>query len=1054
MRSAVAWFAENHVAANILMLFILVAGVAMALQAKVETFPETELDRITVSVAYPGASPSEVEEGILRPLEEAVAGLAGVDAVDSVAREGAGVVTIEVLKGYDTTKLYNEAKAQVDRVTTLPEEAERPVVTQVTRQTLVINVAVYGDVPEATLKNAAQRIKDEMTRLPDVSLVKVFGIRPSEIHVEISEHTLRRYNLTLGRVAAIIRNFSMDLPAGGVTTQTGEVLIRAKGKRYHADQYAGIPIVTRPDGAMVPLGRIAKLSDGFADVDIESEVDGKPGVMIQVYRIGDQNALDVAAQVKAYLAQARASLPAGLSISTLNDMSDILKSRLELLLRNLAWGLLLVGGLLALILHARLAFWVTLGIPVSFCAAFLFLPSFDVSINMISLFAFIMVLGIVVDDAIVVGENIFRKYEAGMDPLKGAVEGALEVGRPVIFSVLTTMVAFYPLLLGGGSIGKFMRNLPVVVILVLAGSLAESLFILPAHLARSKAARRAKQEQGKKGEWFARMLQAFINGPYARGVRFCLRWRYVTLGVGLALLVGCFALFKTQIVQFRFFPDVEGDVIQAFVTMPSGTPLEQTMDVVSRIERVGRNTIRELDKDQPPDAPSMFVHSVALVGMQAQTGGPRSGGLDTGSNQGQIWIQLSPSEQRSMSASALTKKWRQAIGPVPEAESVTFTSSIHGFGKPIEFDLSLDDQEQLEAAADLFKQRLASIPGVYDVEDSFMPGKMEMQLSIKPAAKSLGLSLEDLARQARHAFYGAEALRFQRGDDEVKVLVRYPEALRESLGAVQDMRITTPSGKVVPFGQVAEVHMERGYSAIERSHRRRIITVSADVNEDVANSTEIRAALMNDYVPELRSRFPGLWVSVQGQGKEMADAFSDVLLGGVIALFGVYVLLAIPFKSFSQPVVVMLAIPFGLAGAVLGHLAMGMDMSIMSVFGMVGLAGVVVNDSLVLIYQANTIRRDRTDLLEAVAEAGQVRFRAIILTSLTTFAGLAPMLTEQSLQARFLIPMAVSLGFGVLFSTLVTLLLVPAAYMGLEDLHKLWALVRDKPYGKALETTE
>ena len=1038
MRSAVAWFAENHVAANLLMIFLLLAGALTAMTMKIEVFPETDLDIISITTQYSGASPAEVEEAILRRVEEKVAGLAGIERIDSNAREGSGTVTIEVMKDWDVKKLLDDVKSEVDRITTLPDEAEKPEVRSITRRSRVINVAVFGNAQEAVIKNLAEKIKDDITNLPGITLAQVYGVRKAEVAIEISEETLRRYGLTLGQVAAAVRKGSLDLPAGRIKTSAGEILIRTKGRRYHARDYLDVAVITNASGSKVTLGQIAVLKDGFEDVDLNARFQGKPAAMIQIYRVADQNALTVAQTVKDYLNEIRDGLPSGVDVAFYSDRSEILKSRLNLLLKNLAVGLVLVSIMLGLFMNLRLAFWVTLGIPISFAFCLVLMPRVDVSVNMISLFAFIMVLGIVVDDAIIIGENIYRKQEEGHGSLKAAVEGALEVGRPVIFSVLTTMVAFWPLTMAGGTMGKIMRNIPIVVILVLAGSLVESLFILPAHLERSARKAAALKPGPVKDTRFGRWLKRFVKGPYARMVNFCVNWRYAVVTLGLVMLLLCYGVWQAGWVKFVFFPRVEGNTMRCYVTMPVGTPVERTQEVIDHIERAALEAVAEADRKRPPDAPSLMEYSLMLVGVHSGRGASRG----SGGHLAQIWINLVNSEDREISTAALTRQWRKKVGTIPDAESITFRSEIHGAGNPVEIHLSLDDNEQLIAAAEDLKMELGRYPGVFDISDSFLPGKKEMQLKLKPAARTLGLSLDDLARQVRHAFYGAEALRMQRGKDELKVMVRYPESDRKSLGFVEEMRIRTPAGDEVPFSQVAQVKIEQGYATIERAQRLRVIKITADVEAAVINANEVRMALRDSYLPRLKNLYPGLRYTIEGVGKQQQESLADVFNGFGVALFGIYALLAIPFRSFTQPFVVMAAIPFGFVGALIGHLIMGFNFSLLSLFGMVGLAGVVVNDSLVLVFTANRIRGQGKTAHEAITRAGGMRFRPILLTSLTTFAGLSPMLLERSVQAQFLIPMAISLGFGVLFSTLVTLLLIPCGYMILDDFHRFIAGLR------------
>lgn len=1030
MKSIIAWFAGNHVAANLLMFFILVAGVLTAVGIKLEIFPDSAMDKVQVSVSYPGASPSEVEDGIIRQIEENIAGLEGIRRIDSVAREGVGVITVEAISGADIKKLLEDIKSEVDRITTLPEQAEAPVIREMTQRIQVISLAVYGDVPESTLKQMAQTIKDELTAIEGITQAELSADRPNEIHIEISEETLTQYGLTLGMVADTISKSSLDLPAGSVKAEEGEVLIRAKGRRYSAMEYRDIPVVSRPDGTRILLEQIAQIREGFAEIDLSARFQKQDAVLVTVFRVADQSALDVARKARDYVAQVRPSMPHGVHVDYYQDMSVILKSRLDLLLKNMVLGLILVSLLLTLFLNARLAFWVTLGIPVSFAFGLIFLPEYDVSLNMVSLFAFIMVLGIVVDDAIIVGENVFRKHEEGFDSLPAAIDGTYEVGRPVIFSVLTTMAAFWPLLVAGGVMGNIMRHVPVVIIAVLLGSLIESLLILPAHLERSKKKQGGREPRPKR---MTRMLQWFIDNPYDRVLRACVKWRYITIAAGVAILMLTLGIWAAGIVKFTFFPKVEGDVMQCTLTMPSGTPEHRTLDVVRQIEEAALQMLAEQDKLRPDDAPPLMEHSVSILGAHIN----QRGGGDVGGHLAHIFIQLLEGEQREISSQQLINKWRSQVGMIPDAESIVFSSEIHSVGNPVEVHLSMDDRGVLLEATGQLKKELEAFTGVFDVADSYLPGKMEMQLSLKPEAAGLGLKLGDLALQVRHGFYGAEALRFQRDKDEVKVLVRYPEEERVSLENVESMRIRTPAGKEVAFSAVAEVKMEQGYASIERSRRMRVIKITADVDEAVTNAGEVRQFLVADYLPDLASAYPGLKYTIEGEGQEQSEVFAGLKRNFVIALFAIYVLLAVPFRSFSQPVIVMAAIPFGIVGAVMGHLLMGYNLSVMSLFGIVGLSGVVVNASLVLIDRVNRIRQGTTiSALEAVIEGGKMRFRAIVLTSVTTFGGLTPIILERSMQARFLIPMALSLAFGVLFATVITLLLIPAGYMILDDIHK------------------
>lgn len=1017
-------------AANLLMIFVLLSGVVTLLTMKVETFPEVALDMITVTVPYPGASPEEVEEGVILQIEDSVAGLAGIKRIDATAREGLGSVLIEVIKDWDINELLDEVKAEVDRITTFPEEAEEAIVEKVTRRRQVINVAVYGQVAEAVLKRMSQRVKDEITALPGITLAELFGIRESEIHIQVAEKTLRKYNLTLGAVAEQVRRSSLDLPAGNIESTGGEVLIRTKSRKDWAREFHRIPVISQANGSVVTLGQIATIRDAFEDQDLEVAFQGQPAAVIQVFRVAEQNALEVASTVKEYVQQIQSTLPYGIHIKTFDDATRHLQSRIKLLLENLSLGLVLVGILLGIFLNLRLAFWVTLGIPISFFTGIMLLPQFDISINMISLFAFILVLGIVVDDAIVVGENIYTKQQQGLHPMQASVDGAFGVARPVIFAVLTTIAAFWPLLLGGGTTGKFMRNLPVVVNLVLAASLMESLLILPCHLNTKRKPQRARHKE----QLISRGLNWFIQGPYSKLLVRCLKWRYATLALGVSILLLTLGFWKGGFIKFTFFPRVESDTMICNVTMVPGVPTEQTQRVLQHLERTATAVLEDVDPQKILKGDALLEYTLTLLGTQIQSGPHDSGG--SGSNLAQVFVQLIESEKRNISTQELVSRWRDRVGGLPDVESITFQGELFGFGNPIEVDLAAEDRDLLLQAAEDLKEELGNYAGVFDINDSFVPGKDEIQLSLKSQARTLGLTNEDLARQVRYAFYGAEALKFQRGKNEVTVRVLYPEDTRNQISSLHNMRIWTQERKAVPFDEVAEYSRSRSYTTIDRSERRRVVTVYADVDESKINANEVRIQLGNEILPRLMNRYPGLYYTMEGTGREQQETMAGVKKGFVIALFAIFSLLAIPLRSFSQPLVIMLAIPFSMVGAILGHLLMGFNLSILSLFGIVGLAGVAVNDSLILVNAMNMNRDSGQGVPEAAFLAGKQRFRAVLLTSLTTFAGLSPMILEKSLQAQFLIPMAISLGFGVLFATLITLILIPSLVVILDDVHR------------------
>ena len=1034
MKAAVAWMCRNHVAANLLML-VLVAGGAIRMRAiKQEVFPEISLDTIQVTVAYPGAGPEEVEEGILRKIEENLTGVEGIKEVRSVAKEGVGVVSAELYPGEDPDIKLQEIQSEVDRIVTFPEEAEKPVITKLLNRYEVISVVVYGRASERSLREQAEIIREELLSLPGITQVDLAGVRPYEISVEIPEENLRRYGLTLPEVARRIRDASLDMPGGTVRTRGGQILIRTKERRYTGPGYESLPIVTAADGTRVLLGDIATVRDGFAETDLSARFDGRPAAMVKVYRVGDQRPLEIARTVKEYVRAKARDLPASLKIATWNDTTELLRSRLALLKKNATLGLILVFLILGLFLEIRLALWVMLGIPISFFGAMILLPAADVSINMISLFAFILALGILVDDATIVGENIYTHRQMGKDYLRAAVDGALEVAVPVVFSVLTTVAAFVPLIYVSGVIGKFIRVIPLVVISLLLISLVESLFVLPAHLAggrrRTPRGFLAWVERVRLG--FGARLEAFVNGPYARFLSVCLEYRYATVAAGVAVLLTAVGLVRGGVLKFHFMPEVDGDVITASIKMPPGTPVEETARVQRYLEDKAMEVVAAYDRERPPGH-GILRHLYAVVGGTMIEAGHLGSTPEARSNLSDMALFLTQSEKRHVPAEEITDRWRDAVGQVPGVESITFISNVVRMGAHIDVQIAHEDFGVLEAAAARIEKALAGYAGVGDIADTYSRGKREFKIRLRPEAETLGITAADLGRQVRAAFYGAEALRLQRGRNEVKVMVRYPEADRRRLASLERLRVRTPRGGEIPLVEAADVVEGRGFAEINRAHRKRVVDVTARVDSRVASAGDILADLQRTVLRELEGEYPGIAFSLEGEAKERRESMQSMRDGFLLALVAIYALLAVPFRSYVQPVLIMVAIPFGLVGAVIGHLLMGFSLSILSMFGLVALSGVVVNDSLLLIERVNRSRRAGAGVREALVEAGTRRFRPILLTSLTTFFGLTPMIVEKSVQAQFLIPMAISLGFGILFATGITLVLIPALYLVLED---------------------
>ncbi|MHC4640176.1 MAG: efflux RND transporter permease subunit [Planctomycetota bacterium] len=1038
-KGILAWFAANHVAANLLMLLIMASGLLAIFTAKLEVFPELSLDRINISVPYRGASPADVEEGVLLRVEESLAAVEGIKRMTSTAGEGAGSTLVEVEEYADITEVIDEIKAAVGTITTFPKETEKPIISEIKTRHKVISIVIFGDVTERTLRKLADQIRDDLTVMENISQVNIAGVRPYEISIEVSEENLRRYNLSFDQVSRAVSNSSLDIPAGSVKTTGGEILVRTKGQRYYGREFENIIVLTRNDGTQVRLSDIANVKDDFEDIDLYARFDGKRAAFVQVSRIGEQDALDIAGTVKEYIDQKQQYLPEGVSLALWEDDTLILKARMNLLKRNGYIGLVLVFLCLTLFLNLRLAFWTMMGIPISFLGAFWLLPLFDVTINMISLFAFIMSLGIVVDDAIVVGENIFVYRQQGMDRIEAAIRGVKEMAMPVTLAVLTTMIAFVPLAYTGGIMGKFLRVLPIVVISVLSISLIEALLILPAHL--------SFKASGKKGRfirfteringWTDNGLKRFVNGPFAGFVVRAVRWRYVTLAVAFAIFLFTVGFIAGGYIKFTFFDSVEADNMIATLTMPQGTPVEQTRRTIERIEAAALQVIDEFD-DKSQGKPSLMKHISTTVGAHpaAARGGPGHSDLAmiSASHLAEVNVELLSSEQRDTSSNEMKNRWRDIVGEIPGVSSLKFMSEIMSTGDAINVELSHQNYTVLLQAVDQLKLLLKPYDGVSDITDSFETGKAEVKMKLKDTGRTLGLTLSDLARQVRQGFYGDEAQRIQRGRDDIRVMVRYPENGRKSLADVENMRIRLPDGTEIPFKTVAEVQYGRGYATIRRIDRRRVVSVSADVDEAEANAGEINTDLYQNVLPGLRNQYPGLQYRFAGEERERNESLGSLKINFVIAMFAIYGLLAVLFRSYSQPVIVMSAIPFGIVGATIGHLIMGFNLSILSMFGIVALSGVVVNDSLIMIDLINRERKSGIELAKVLRDCATRRFRPIMLTTLTTFCGLLPMIAEKSLQARFLVPMAISLAFGVMFATSITLLLVPSLYMILEDI--------------------
>ena len=1027
----IAWMAQNPVTANLLMFVLVVGGLLGAFRVKQEVFPEFDLDMVVVQVPYPGASPTEVEQGITLAVEEAVRGLEGVKRVTSTSSEGVGTVTAELLLDAEPDKVLNDAKSAVDRIQTFPEDAERPTVALATRRREVITLILSGDLPLATLHGLAERTRGELLGHPDITQVEIAGVPPVEISVEVPREKLEAYGLTLDDVAGAIRLSSLELPGGGIDTSGGEVLVRVADRRLNGSQFEDLVVRGTASGAVLRLGDIATIRDGYADVDVESYFNGERAVRLVAYRVGDETPIDVAAAVREKAAELDATLPDTVSVSIWSDDSEMLAGRMRLLMRNALQGLVLVVLVLAAFLNLRLAFWVAAGIPVSFLGAFLLMPSVDVTVNMISLFGFIVTLGMVVDDAIVVGENMHFKELEGVPRLRAAIEGAREMAVPVTFAILTTVAAFSPMFFVPGVMGKIFRILPLIVISVLTFSLVESFFILPAHLGhrseRAPGTIRAAIDRGQQriSDW----LQRFIDGRFAPALTTVLRWRYVAASAVVAIFLLTVGVVKSGYLPFNFMPVLEGDTVSASARLPYGAPIERTREVQRALELAARQAVEAHGGD------AIFEGMVSALGEGAASGGgPMGVTAASGSHLVTVSVQLISSEERDFSGEEFSATWAAGLPPLAGVEAMSFSaSSGPGSGAAVDIQLSHRDTAVLAVASAELADAMRSYPSLRDVDNSYAAGKPQLDFSIRPAARTLGLLANDVARQVRGAFYGAEAVREQRGRDELKVMVRLPEAQRSSEHDLDQLQIRTPTGGFVPLAAVAQVTRSQAPTDIKREDGRRVVDVKAELAAGVASNREVLESLQKDVVPDLLARHPGLEAGLVGRQREQTEAFASLGQNYLFALFIIYALLAVPFKSYSQPAIVMAAIPFGFIGAVLGHLVMGYELSLISLFGLVALSGVVVNDSLVLIDATNGFRAAGASAWDAIQQGAVRRFRPILLTSLTTFFGLAPMILETEMQARFLIPMAISLGFGVLFATVLTLFLVPVLYLVSED---------------------
>lgn len=1012
---AIAYMARNSIATNLLMLVLIGGGLFTMYTIQKEVFPEFQLDFVEVSVAYPGASPAEVEQGVLQPVEEAVRGVQGIKEIVSQANEGSGEISIELVAGSERMKAFQDIDQAINRIRTFPDDIERPEVSLQSRQRDVLQIGLYGKADVWTLRQLAERLRTILLSNPEITQVELNNVPDYETRIEIPRNNLQKYNLTLGQVANIIQQSSNDVPAGAVQTQGGEILLRMQERKQWAEEYGNITIVSSPSGANVSLKDIASITDGFEETGFHGQFNQENYVGLQIFRIGDQSPLEIADVVENILENYQ--LPPGINYRTDSNRAADYRERLSLLTENGILAIIIVLIILTLFLEYRLAFWVMMGMTISFIGGMIVLPLVGISINMISMFGFLVVLGIVVDDAIVVGENVYEYRQKGLSPMKAAIAGTKDVSLPVIFSIVTTIIAFVPLLFMPGETGKFWQPLPAVVIVILAVSLIEALFILPSHLGHLKKERSKHKWIVRLEGWqqsFAKNFDRFVQTKYRPVLDVCLKHRYITLSSAIALLLVVGGYGYSGHMGMIMMPEVAADEIEAGVRLPVGTTPDQAAKVAHDISEATQRMFEEHN-----------LYEVA-EGMKTNV---------RGQNFIDVEIVMLPPDQRDITAAEVIALWRDNIGDIEGVDQITFEAERGpgGAQQAISIDLSHSDIDVLERASTAFVERMRAFSNTRDVTDNYNKGKMQFDFKLLPQGRNLGLTSNEVGRQVRDAFFGALAMRQLRGMDEIEVRVKLPLSERKDIKNLENFLIRTPDGIEVPLMDVVKVEQREAFTSINRRDGRRVVNVGMDV--EPANSVgRVIARVQEETLPQLRADFPGITWSFEGSQADMRESTGTLRAGFMIAILLIYALLAIAFTSYSQPLIVMAAIPFGIVGAVIGHILLGYDLSLVSLMGVIALSGVVVNDSLIMIDYANKRRKQGDPIYLSIHEAGLRRFRPIILTTMTTFGGLAPIILETSSQAFYLIPMAISLGFGIVFATMIILVIVPCLYLVLEDI--------------------
>ncbi len=1014
--------------ANILMFSMLAAGIYTALTVRKEGFPAFAAETVTITVPIRGGTPENVERGVAIKIEESLESVSGIEEIRSVSTDNLSTVTVRALEGYPIKKLLDDVKVQVDAIPSLPEQAEKPVVKENKRQNQVLWVEIYGTADEAVRKETARLMRDRLLAQPAISKVETFGARDYEISIEPSEEALRKYGLTFEEVARAVEENSVDLGGGDVRSDRGDISLRARDQAYRKADFERIPVRTDADGSRIFIKDVATVRDGFVDQKFLNRFRGEPTTSLQVVTEGDDDIIDAVRQAREVVAGFK-DVPEGLKVAEWLDGSTRVRDRLSLLSSNGLVGVLLVLVILMIFLNLRLAFWVAVGIPVSLAGAItLFpIPGIDLSVNIISAFGFLVVLGILVDDAIVIGESIYSEKEAKGDGDENAIEttviGVSKVVTPATFGVITTIAAFLPLTQVSGRLGNVFGQIATVVVFCLIFSLVESKLILPSHLAHLNVHRKPRNVVSRAWSRFQKGvsngLKRFVENVYAPFLDKLIPWRYAVLAVFVAVLIVVFGLFPAGKLRFVFFPSIYNDDVTALLSLEQGQSPEYLHAQAIRIEEAARDLGEKYEKELGHN-PFLEIQVSSSTNTDAT-----------------VTVQLSRSASRPfLTSDQIVQDWRKAVGAVAGARSLSFDATAGPPGGDISINLESDDLKELEAAAAELSEVMETYPGTFDVSSSFNSGKPEILYSTTPEGEAAGFTRGDLAQSVRDAFYGREAQRVQRGRDEVRVMVRYPEEQRGSLDTLREMRVRIPDGAAVPFPVVADTQYGESLASIERINNRRVVTINAAVNKAVTTPDAVTQRLEEEFIPELLARYPGIQITESGEVEQRKKSVSSLLTGFMFSIVFIYVLIAIPLKSYSQPLMIMSVIPFGIIGALLGHYMMNIPISILSVFGILALSGVVVNDSLVLVCEVTNLREEGKSLIEAVRLAVVSRFRAILLTTLTTFFGLAPLLLEKEVEAQFLKPMAASLAFGVLFATFITLFLLPMLYLIVDDVRK------------------